>query len=114
MLTEEHKSKSMAASPENLCHYQDKGELFMESIVTGYETCVYKFAPESKRSSMTWKHPHSPTIKIFKIEPFAKETMATVFWDCEGLLLCEFLPRKTAINSDEYCETLEKLHKAIK
>jgi hypothetical protein len=27
-------------------------------------------------------------------EPSAKKTMATVFWDCEGLLLCEFLPPK--------------------
>jgi hypothetical protein len=39
--------------------------------------------------------------------------MVTVFWDCEGLLLCEFLPPKT-INSDEYCETPEKLREAIK
>jgi hypothetical protein len=33
MLTEEHESKRMAASLENLCHYQDEGELFMVSIV---------------------------------------------------------------------------------
>jgi histone-lysine N-methyltransferase SETMAR len=40
--------------------------------------------------------------------------MATVLWDCEGLLLCEFLPPKTTINSNKYCETLEKLHESIK
>jgi hypothetical protein len=40
--------------------------------------------------------------------------MATMLWNCEGLLLCEFLPPKTTINSDKYCETLEKLHEAIK
>jgi hypothetical protein len=37
ILTEEHKSKRMAASLENLCCYQD-GELFMESIITEHET----------------------------------------------------------------------------
>jgi hypothetical protein len=40
--------------------------------------------------------------------------MAPVFWDCEGLLLCEFFPPKTTINGDKYYETLEKLHEAIK
>jgi hypothetical protein len=42
------------------------------------------------------------------------KTMVTVFWACEGLLLCEFLPPKTTINSNKYCETLEKLCEAIK
>jgi hypothetical protein len=56
--------------------------------------------------------------KKFKTKPSAKKqkkkTMATMFWDCEGLLLCEFLPPKTTINSDKYRETLEKLREAIK
>jgi hypothetical protein len=30
------------------------------------------------------------------------------------VLLYEFLPPKTTINSNKYCETLEKLRKAIK
>jgi hypothetical protein len=38
ILTKEHHSKRIAASLENLCHYQDGGELFMESIFTGNET----------------------------------------------------------------------------
>jgi predicted transcriptional regulator len=37
MLTEEHKSKRMAALLENLCCYQEEGESFME-IVTGDKT----------------------------------------------------------------------------
>jgi hypothetical protein len=39
----------MAASLENLCRYQD-GELFVESIITGDETWVCEFTPESKRN----------------------------------------------------------------
>jgi hypothetical protein len=55
----------MAASLENLCRCQD-GESFKESIVTGEETWVYEFTPESKRDSTTWKHPHLPTTRIEK------------------------------------------------
>jgi hypothetical protein len=40
MLTEEHKSEGMAASLENLCHYQEEGELFVESLITGDEIWV--------------------------------------------------------------------------
>jgi hypothetical protein len=55
MLTEEHKSKRMAASLENLCCYQDEGETFVERIIMGDETWVYEFTPQSKRKSMTWQ-----------------------------------------------------------
>jgi hypothetical protein len=73
MFTKEHKSKRMAASLENLCHYQDEEESFVESIVTGDETWVYEFSLESKRNPMTWKRPHSPTTKKIKIEPSKKK-----------------------------------------
>jgi hypothetical protein len=34
-----------------------------ENIITGDETWVYVFTPQSKGNSMTWKHPHSNTTK---------------------------------------------------
>jgi hypothetical protein len=41
MLREEHKGKRMAALLKNVCHYQNEGEMLMESIITGHETWVY-------------------------------------------------------------------------
>jgi histone-lysine N-methyltransferase SETMAR len=35
--------------------------------------------------------------------------MATVFWDCEGVVLIDVLPRGQTINTDDYVETLKKL-----
>jgi hypothetical protein len=43
-----------------------------------------------------------------------RKTMGTMLWDCEGLLLCEFLPLETAVSSGKYSRTLEKVLKAIK
>jgi histone-lysine N-methyltransferase SETMAR len=40
--------------------------------------------------------------------------MATVFWDSEGILLIDYLPRKTTMNGNYYAEVLGKLEKAIK
>ena len=39
--------------------------------------------------------------------------MATVFWDRKGILLIDFMPTGTPINSDRYCDTLRKLRRAI-
>jgi hypothetical protein len=38
-----------------------------------------------------------------------RKTKATVFWDCQGLLLHEFLPSKINISSNKYCKTLKKI-----
>jgi len=40
--------------------------------------------------------------------------MCTVFWDRQGVLLVEFLPQGTTINSVVYCETLKKLRRSIR
>jgi len=39
--------------------------------------------------------------------------MCTVFWDRQGVFLIEFLSQGTKINSAVYCETLNKLKRAI-
>ena len=40
--------------------------------------------------------------------------MAPEFWDRKGILLTEFMAPGTAIMSDVYCETLNKLRRLIK
>ena len=40
--------------------------------------------------------------------------MSTVFWDDQGLLLVDFLPKGKTINSEAYIETLKKLQAKIR
>jgi histone-lysine N-methyltransferase SETMAR len=54
---------------------------------------------------------NSPRKKKFKALPPAGKIMATVFWDCEGVILIEVLPSGQTINSDVYVETVKKLKK---
>ena len=39
--------------------------------------------------------------------------MATVFWDRTGILLTEFNERGTTVTSASYCDTLQRLRRAI-
>uniref|UniRef100_T1HAX7 Uncharacterized protein n=1 Tax=Rhodnius prolixus TaxID=13249 RepID=T1HAX7_RHOPR len=39
--------------------------------------------------------------------------MASVFWDCQGVILIEYMPQRETSNSAKYCKTLKKLWRAI-
>ncbi|GFR97237.1 histone-lysine N-methyltransferase SETMAR [Elysia marginata] len=85
MLTEDHKLQRVEISQRLLLRcQQDNGDEDMTHIdvgpaedfgaknnlfgnlITGDETWVHLNAPETKRNSMTWKHPSSPVTKKFK------------------------------------------------
>jgi hypothetical protein len=42
-----------------------------------------------------------------------RKIMCTIFWDRQGILFIEFLPRDMIINTAAYCETLNKLWHTI-
>jgi hypothetical protein len=54
--------------------------------VTGDESWVQHYQPESKRASVQWKHHSSPSTKKFNVTPSAGKVMLIVFWDSEGVL----------------------------
>ncbi|GFT98876.1 histone-lysine N-methyltransferase SETMAR [Trichonephila clavipes] len=113
MLTADHKRQRVEAAQEFLAFHGTTEEEFLDSIVTGDETWVHYTTPETKEQSKQWKHPSSPRAKKFKQILSAGKIMASIFWDRKGVLLCEFMPRGTTINADRYCETLNKLRRAI-
>jgi hypothetical protein len=62
-----------------LSHYEAVGESFLSLIITGDETWIHHFEPETKRQSMEWHHPTFPRRKKFKVTPSAGKVMATDF-----------------------------------
>ncbi|GFO49331.1 histone-lysine N-methyltransferase SETMAR-like protein [Plakobranchus ocellatus] len=63
--------------------FQANYNLF-DNLITGDETWVHLNTPETKRDSMTWKHPSSLVTKKFKVKRSAAKVIATVFWDAKG------------------------------
>jgi hypothetical protein len=98
----------MGMSLNNLLRYKED-PAFLDHIVTGDETCVHRIIPETRRNSMMWKYPSSPTTKKFKTTTSVRKVMATVFWDKKGLLLVDFIHKNETINADRYIQTLQKL-----
>ncbi|GFR18327.1 histone-lysine N-methyltransferase SETMAR [Trichonephila clavata] len=79
MLTEEHKKKMMGFALDFLTRYAEAGDVFLDQIVTGDETWVYHYTPESKQQSMQWCHSNSPKAKKCKASISTKQILASVF-----------------------------------
>ncbi|XKL59811.1 hypothetical protein PGB90_000827 [Kerria lacca] len=113
-LSSAHLESRFGASPDFLTRYNEKDNDLISQIVTCDETWIHYNNPESKRESMQWKHTTSWRIRKFKQTLSVKKMMAFVFWDCRGVLLIDFLPYGTSVNSELYCDQLRKLRMAIK
>jgi len=65
-LSDDHKRAWQTICQEHLDRHACEGDAFLHQIVTGDESWVYHYEPESKIQSMQWKHPSSPANKKFK------------------------------------------------
>lgn len=114
MLTDENKRRRLEISKRNLEMLQRDPDQFCRRVVTMVETWVHHFDPETKRQSMSWKRPSSPPIKKFRVAPTAGKVMASVFWDSEGILLIDYLPKGQTITGPYYAGLIPKVRDAVK
>ena len=70
-------------------------------------TWVHYYEPENKAESRQWVGPRSPR------QPSAGKVMATVFWDANGVIMLDFLPKRSAITGVYYANLLNQLRTAI-
>ena len=70
------------------------------------ETWVHYYEPENKGQSRQWVGPGSPRPKKFKTQPFAGKVMATVFWDAKGIIMLDFLLKRSTITGVYYANQL--------
>ena len=70
---------------------------------------IYQFDPENKIQSKEWHLKGAQGRVKFKAERSVKKVMATIFWDCEGVILIDFLEGKKTATSSYYEDALKKL-----
>jgi hypothetical protein len=111
--------KRTGLSLQHLLWYADEGKdmSMLNRIVTGDESWIHHYQPESRRASVQWKHRSSPRLaKKFKVTstPSAGKVMLTVFWDSRGVLLACFQKHGEYVNSTSYCKVLLNLWDATR
>lgn len=113
VLTKEQKNFRVAASKENLTLYYQDPEFFENQLVTGDETYIHHYEPETKRQSMQWLESGSAPPKKAIRKLSAKKVMALVFWDNIGVLLIKYFRKGQTMTGAVYAELLQKLRNAI-
>ena len=86
---------------------------FLLRLVTVDETCVHYYEPENKAQSRHRVGPGSLRPKKFKTQPSAGKVMATVFWEAKGVIMLDYLPKRSTITGVYYANLLDQLRTAI-
>ena len=108
------RQQRVESSQELLEVYNANPEDFHTRLVTGDETWLHHWDPDTKKEPMQWKRPGSPPPKKFRTQQSASKVMATVFWDSKGIILIDYKPAGTSIIG-EYCvNVIKQLRIAIK
>ena len=94
--------------------YANNDLQFTKIFITGDETWVYGYNPESKFQSLQGKHQESPRPKKTRQVRSNVKVMLTCFLDSRGIVHHEYAPEGQIINKECYVEVLRRLRDAVR
>jgi len=78
------------------------------------ETWLYHYDPDTQQQSMEWRHSDSPRPQKIRMQKSARKVLASIFWDRDGILLIDYLPKGQTINAEYYSFLLVQLKDILK
>ncbi|KAK3702314.1 hypothetical protein RRG08_008702 [Elysia crispata] len=94
------RNKGFGLSPENfLRRFQTEQNDFLGRIITGDETWVYSWDPETKRQSAEWRGFDEPRPEKVRRKQWSLKVMHMIFFDMNGVILRWPVPIGTTINA---------------
>jgi len=87
---------------------------FMSSVITGDESWVYGCDPETKQMSSQWKTASPPRQKKAQQVKSNVKTTLIAFFDIDGLVHHEYVPRGQTVNKEFYKTVLQCLRNVVR
>ncbi|KAJ4442248.1 hypothetical protein ANN_12114 [Periplaneta americana] len=112
----ERRVSSVVAGPKLLGDLLDTANTdpgFLNTVITGDESWVYGYGPETKRQSSQWKHPESPRPRKRQVRSKIK-VMLTVFFDVRGIVHHEYALEGQMVTKEYYHDVLWRLRDAVR
>ena len=113
LLTEDQKNHRVQVCRDLLQHAETDCT-FLSNIITGDESWVFGYDPETKQQSSQWKHPSSPRPKKARQVRSNQKAMLIAFFDHEGIVHHEFAATGQTINQHFYLDVLKRLRDAVR
>ncbi|XP_024892924.1 histone-lysine N-methyltransferase SETMAR-like [Temnothorax curvispinosus] len=89
---------------------REKSDPFLKRMVTGDEKWIFYNNITCKRS---WGQRSEPPQIASKAGLYPSKIMLSIWWDWKNVVYYKLLPKNKTINSDVYCNQLDKLNAAI-
>ena len=105
-LSDEQMATRASVCSALLKHFRSKDD-FLLRLVTVDETWVHYYEPENNAQSRQW------VLEAKEVQDAGK-VMATVFWDAKGVIMLDFLPKRSTITGVYYANLLDQLRTAIR
>jgi len=113
-LNADQKRQRCQSSDHTLEFFRRDSNGFLSRLVTMDETWLYHYDPETKQQTMEWRHSGSPRPKKFRSQNSAGKVLVSIFWDQDGILLTDYLPKGQTINAEYYPSLLVQLKDILK
>lgn len=110
MLNFMEKQRRVEVCETMLSDYQDK----MKHIITGDETWIYAYDPETADQSAEYRAKGEPRPKKARQSRSKIKVMVTVFFDYRGVVHYEFLPTGQTVNKEYYLSVMRRLREAVR
>ncbi|CAF2652207.1 unnamed protein product [Rotaria sp. Silwood2] len=115
LLTSDQRHERVQACEELWAPYSIEDNDFLFRIITGDESWMYFYQPESKQSSKQWTRADSPPPTKLKQEMSANKVLYSFFWYHKGIILKKPTPAGVTITKTYYANILEnELHPEVK
>ena len=113
MLTSIQRTNRVDCCQELLQQSEVNPAKFSDCIVTRDEFWIHHCDPLSQLEAKVWKKLNQQTPTRLRQERSAGKIMMIIFWDRDGVLLTEYLPRGITINGPCYASIIERLRSTI-
>ena len=113
-LNADQKCQHCQSSEKNLEFFRCDPNEFLSRLVTMFETWLYHYDLETKQQSVVGRHSSSPCPKNFRVQKSAGKVLASIFWDQDGILLIDYLPKGQTINVEYSSSLLVQLKDILK
>jgi len=100
-------------SCQDIIAMADADKDFLNKIITGDGTWCFAYDPETKRQSSEWVGETSPRPKKLKFQRSRIKTMLIIFFDSQGVVHKEFVPKGKTVNAEFYKAVIDRLLKRI-
>ena len=113
LLNNDQKDRRLQVCQDILGRLQTQPNL-LEKVITGDESWIFEYDPETKRQSLQWKSPGSPRISTAWLSLAKVKLMLIAFFDVRGIVHTGLLPQGQTVNQHVYKDVLRRLIRSVR